>query len=136
MGDAAARTGSFPAVTTERPSPPPSPPHGSPEWHGWVEKRLASLDREVFHVRESAGHLADQIGRPPIPAAKDPGAGMWLVLADVRVDCTAILAKLDAADAASATRGGWAARVGWRALETVIPLGILALIGWAAGFHR
>lgn len=136
MGDAATRTGSFPAVTTERPSPPPSPPHGSPEWYAWAEKRLSALDREVFHVRESASHLEAQIGRPPIPAAKDPGAGMWLVLADVRTDCTAILAKLDAADAASATRGGWAARVGWKALETVIPIAILAVLAYLAGFHR
>lgn len=135
MAGEATRTGSFPAIT-ERPSPPPPPASGTPEWFRWVEKRLASVEAGVVGALSLTEHLAGQIGRPPVPAAKDPGAGMWLILADVREDCTKILAKLDAADAASATRGGWAARVGWKALETLIPLVILALLAYFAGFHR
>lgn len=131
----ATRTGSFPAIT-ERPSPPPPPPGGSTEWFGWAEKRFTALEREVFHASTTAAHVEQQIGRPPIPAAKDPGAGMWLTLADVRADCTTILAKLDAADKAAATRGGFAGRVGWKIMETIVPLAVIALLAYFAGFRR
>lgn len=135
-GAPATRTGSFPAVTVERPSPPPAPARGTSEWSLWVEKHLASLMREMAWARENVGHLQDQIGRPPIPAMKDMGAGMWLVLADVRADCTRILEKLDAQDAASATWGARLARIGWKLVETLIPVGVLAFLAWLAGFHR
>ncbi len=129
-------TGSYPAVTVERHSPPPSPPAGDPAWFAWVEQRLRSIERDALHARETATNLEGQIGRPPIPAAKDPGAGMWLVLADVRTDLTRVLEKLDAADAATVQRGGWFARLGWRVLETLIPIAIVALLAYVGGFHR
>ncbi len=134
--DPVTRTGSHPAIAVDRPSPPPSPQHSSPEWFVWAEQRFRSIERDALHARETATRLEDQIGRPPVPAAKDPGAGMWLILADVREDCTKILAKLDAADNASASRGGAASRIVWRAVETLIPLAIGWFLLWASGWHR
>lgn len=132
----ATRTGSFPSITSERPSPLPAPPHSTPEWYAWATKRIAAAERELFTLRDGVAQLRDQMGRPPIPAAKDPGAGMWLVLADVRTDCTAILAKLDAADKASDKREGWASRIGWRVLELLIAAGVGWTILWASGHWR
>lgn len=133
--EASTRTGSFPAIS-ERPSPPPPPLSGSPEWYAWAAKRIEAAERAAHRALETAETLKDQIGRPPVPASKDAGAGMWLILADVREDCTKILAKLDAADIASASRGGAASRVMWRAVETLIPLAIGWFLLWASGWHR
>ena len=132
----ATRSGSFPAIeapASERPSPPPSPMPGTPEWFGWATKRIEGHARELAEVRSFVDRLIAQIGRPPIPAANYPGEGMWLVLAGVRSDCTAILARLDAAAEAQKKRAGWAE---WAARVVVgaILLGALALLwGYVAG---
>ena len=127
----ATRTGSFPAIS-ERPSPPPPPPHGTPEWYAWIERQIRGLQRDLAQALP----LVAQIGRPPIPSTGDPGDGMWAMLAGVRDDLTKVLAKLDAADQLSATWGGRASRVAWRAVETLIPLGIGWALLWLSGWHR
>lgn len=129
MATEATRTGSFPSLG-DRPSPQPPPPHGTAEWYVWAASGIRTALRDAAVARATVEHLEKQIGRPPIPAAKDAGAGMWLVLADVRADCTTILAKLDAADKVADKREGWAARVGWRVLELLIA----AAVGWALLF--
>lgn len=133
---AVTRTGSYGAVQSERPSPPPPPLHNTPEWFAWVTKRVSAAERDLFDLRTTLTHVQEQMGRPPIPAAKDPGAGMWLVLADVRSDCTAILAKLDAADKGASAREGWASRIGWRVLELLIAAGVGWLLLYVSGHWR
>lgn len=121
-----------------RSSPPPPDP-ASPAL------RTGSYPAVVSDVRpESTADRAlrislqnrDQIGRPPVEATGDPGAGLWATMAKVQSVCLQVLAWTKAADEAEARRGGWVARIGWRSLETLIPIAIVAIIAWAAGFHR
>lgn len=121
-----------------RSSPPPPDPSGA------TTTRTGSFPAVTSDARESVAERAlrislqnrDQIGRPPVEATGDPGAGLWATMAKVQSVCLQVLAWTKAADEAEARRGGWAARIGWKALETLIPIGVLALIAWAAGFHR
>lgn len=129
------RTGSYPAVP-DRPSPPPVPEHGTPAWYNWATERIRATAKEATRALDVAKHLSDQLGRPPIPAAKDPGAGLWLLVADVRTDCTQILAKLDQQDKTAEKRGGWVGRIGWRVIDILVAAGVTWLIVWLSGHWR
>lgn len=112
---AAHRTGSYPAVSADVPM----------RGESTAERAL----RISLHNRE-------QIGRAPVDATGDPGAGLWAAWAKTQAVCLKVLAWTEAADKASASRGGVAARIVWRAVETMIPLAIGWLLLWLSGWHR
>lgn len=115
------------------PSPPPPGPMGTgsyPAVAGPVpEDKSSRALRIALEGRR-------QIGHPPVEATRDPGSGMWMVLAEVRRDVARVLAVLEAADATAASGKSVAARVAWRIVETLIPLGIGVFLLWLSGWHR
>jgi len=117
-----------------RSSPPPPPPDPMATQTG----SYPAVPRVPETTEQRALRIALQartdIGREP--TRRDPGSGLWRDIAEIREMVSAILARLDAADAASAKWTSRAARVLWRAVETLIPLGIAWLLLWLSGHWR
>lgn len=135
MSNESTRTGSFPAIT-ERPSPPPPPMTNTPEWFTWASRQIRDAVRDAAFARAGMEQLSAHVGRPPVAATKDPGSGMWVTLDEVRTTCVRVLAWTEAADRAAASGKGIAGRVGWKVVETLIPLGIGVFLLWLSGWHR
>src|SRR5262245_47992609 len=91
----------------------------------------------VAHRARRGERVADRVeaslGKPPDGAKKgDRGSGLWERVVGIEAALEAMGAKLDtvlAAFAAQAAerekRGGWAARVGWKIIDTLLPVVIL-----------
>lgn len=125
-------------ATDTRSSPPPPEPSvtrtGSlPAVSMDVAMRPETIAERALRI---SLHNRSQIGHAPVEATGDPGEGLWAAWAKTQAVCLKVLAWTEAADKASEMRGGWSARIGWKVLETLIPLGIIALLAWVAGFHR
>lgn len=61
------RTGSFPAIS-ERPSPLPAPPPGSPERDTWIEVEVRRSRRDAQEALAGIERLEDSLGFSPDPA--------------------------------------------------------------------
>ena len=77
-----------------------------------------------------------QIGRPPVEAAGEPGSGLWAVLAKLNDKMGKVVAWTEAEDEARKSRGGMLAVIGREILRGAIPLIVLAVSAYLAGFHR
>ncbi len=84
------------------------------------------------------------VGEPPDGARKgDKGSGLWERIVGIETaidhmaaDVARVVAVLDAEAAKRTGIAGIAARVTWRVVETLLPLALLGLLAYLAGFHR
>lgn len=138
-----------------RDSSDPPPPH--PSDANSVDLSLSRSDHAVAKARaamasaEDAGELAQQaldvskaielkIGNSPDPAMGVPGRGLFGVVSGLVGDVHLVGSKVDTLvanlDAAAATRRGSLGKIAGMILGPTFAIGVAALLGWLAGFHR
>jgi len=77
------------------------------------------------------------MGRPPNGAIDgDEGTGFWQLLTQVKRTLESVRSEIAAEKAEREKRSGIAGRIGWRIVDTVIPLIVGAAILWFSGHLR
>lgn len=126
------------------PSPPPPRPaeplHRQPTGSG--QQRLGETDAQ--RALRIAVNVRDELGKPPNGAIKGSiGSGIWAVIVEIQrtleltqQTLTQVRDELAAERKAREQRGGWAARVGWRVIDTLIPAAVTMGLLWVSGHIR